>query len=179
MVKYYYLSVAMGWEISLPSRKDFWQAYLKCTLQHCGVTAILGDVRDMLPLRSNLQCLMDSVALHCVGLSFTQPDKLSYIALYRKHNAYRNMVIKQISDFCTFRGPPDPREVVWGEAFSYATEAVAPYNTGSWLTPVAILLRRHFVRRSLLSYFSVLEITKLHTRIGTGDRLAQTVQCLH
>ena len=77
-------------------------------------------------------------------------------------------------------GPSWPtRGCVGGEAFIYATEAVAPYNTDSWVTPVAILLRRHFVRHSLLNYFPVLEITKLHTRIGTGDRLAHTVQCLH
>jgi hypothetical protein len=38
-----------------------------------------------------------------------------------------------------FGGPPDPRQVVGG-AFIYVTEAVrcAPYNTDSWLRPVAI-----------------------------------------
>jgi len=32
-----------------PVVKDFWQAYLKYTVQPCGITAILCDVRDMLP----------------------------------------------------------------------------------------------------------------------------------
>ena len=52
-----------------------------------------------------------------MGLSVTRQDKLSYIALHRKHSAYRNMVIKLISIFCRFGGTPDPRKVVGGALF--------------------------------------------------------------